>query len=321
MPERPIKPSAGTFCIAVCACATAATASTFALRAVTVNGNPIPPSSYVAVHPEDIIECEIFLSDWGGESFCNESSENVTDPCMSNADCPHGQCEEFRVGTYQADITLAPDDSASTDEAGDLLSFTAVLTGTGGDSGELLASESWRRQRLCSAVRGCPPGSHCQFFPRPLAGQMSRHGICRPNGLTDNPISLSYIDITRPDFIFRGVPDLIVAVDLYGVRFGGLVIYPADAVRDDSTPVYLGTLFVRANQVGGDKVSACGPRDVSLATNLDPCDRTFLVSPLETDPLFVRCDHQVEPLTVDILCSEPDALETPRVRKTTPLRR
>ena len=319
------KLAVGASCIAVCTCTAAASAASFSLKAVSINGTPIPPSSYVAAYPEDIIECEIFVSDWGTESFCDESSDNVSDRCISDDDCENGQCDEFRVRGYQADVALTPAEATSTRELPNMPSVATLIAEGAGSYADVLQSDFWRPQRFCSRTIPCRLGYHCLFFPRLLAQRMSRLGVCRSDGLSDNPVALSYIDITRPDFILRGVREFIVAVDTHDpVRFLGLTFYTEDAVWDRGLPLYLGTLFVKAGQVGGNEMDPCGPRELSFAPYPDdPCIGSALMGQWETDEFLLICEPHLESLTIEILCPQLDGPSDSRtsVRKKTTLPR
>ncbi|MCH7883608.1 MAG: hypothetical protein IIC01_00025 [Planctomycetes bacterium] len=290
---------------------------------MSINGTPIPPSSYVAAYPEDIIECEIFVSDWGTESFCGDSSDNVSDRCISDDDCENGQCDEFRVRGYQADVALTPAEATGTRELLNMPSVATLVAEGAGSYADVLQSDFWRPQRFCSRAIPCPLGYHCLFFPRLLAQRMSRLGVCRSDGLSDNPVALSYIDITRPDFILRGVREFIVAVDTHDpVRFLGLTFYTEDAVWDRGLPLYLGTLFVKAGQVGGNEMDPCGPRELSFAPYPDdPCIGSALMGQWETDEFLLICEPHLESLTIEILCPQLDGPSRSRtsVRKKTTL--
>lgn len=65
-------------------------AATFSMLAVAVNDGAVTPTDSVTIHPGDVVECEIYLSGWGEDDFCDAGSANAYDRCSADADCVGG---------------------------------------------------------------------------------------------------------------------------------------------------------------------------------------------------------------------------------------
>ncbi len=194
-------------------------APTVALKAVAINGSPIPASRSVSVVPGDTITAEIFLSNW------TTTVERLLgyQTAISGDVLVGGQRGNIMPVGWDRPLTQADDIGCTT---------TAV-------------------DMDCLPSTDCPAEFPCcdVFF--------GDRGVCV--GLNHDPSQGVFIDVDRADFVFMNpntgtLYPIVMGVDYQGpqIRHTAGLVSPSDAQAYSIPPKYGGTLIL---QVSDD---ACG---------------------------------------------------------------
>lgn len=253
-----------------------AQASTLSFEAVKINGSPIAPTGEVTILPGDTVECEVFLSGWGGDIPDGVFEYVFT---LDSLGMANGYSGVVRPLIYSGPIPMRNYCSSQSDCATGLECVFAHC-----------------QPPVCNTLADCPP------LARTCTGSCEYDDNSTTNaGLPEYGY---FIDVNRADYLFAEVPNhaAIVRIRAPQYNFNAVADALELAVFDSGIPRYIGTVIVAASAHGSSYGEACGRFTLgALVVDTDHLIWTFL-SGAHGDPEVLPAQ---EPLTIDVACTPP----------------
>lgn len=262
-----------------------ASASVIEIKAVAVNGVPIVRTPTVQARPGDVIEADLFLSDWEND-LPSEALLRGVQVVMDSAAWVSGTSGAVTPAFYNR----APQGFLCDDYPVCVEEDSCVFNGI----------ESLCEPNRCVTDADCGPTWPICSGPRGTSSYCVGPGdILQPGAF--------FIDRSRPDLVFAGLTAFhIIANDSFLTTYASGADSAATSIPDPGRPVYLGTLPLGVSTIESFWGEASG---------------VFTIAPLDVDGTSaVFTDTSVRPprptlipLTVRIVQPEPEPESIPAV--------